>query len=407
MFEMEGTVTLSVSYPKGIKSAVIRPSRAGLTPMISGSDVTFEITEWGQYTVEFNGDPETDALIIFANPPMKEFPANARIINGRLNQDLSIGDNETVYLAPGAVVAGKVYMGNNSKLTGRGIITGSAPAAIEVHNKRNVTIEGVTILDPKRWVVELRDCDGVTLENVKIISARNNGDGITVQSSRNININKCFIRSWDDGIVLKNYTENNCRNINVTNCVLWTDLAQSLEIGFETNKGRTGREELSPNKDPRIHDIIFENIDIIHNFHKAPVSIHNADNCRIYNIKFKNITIDNAVMGEPGKYSEGGGWPYLLDFGNGHSGDMGGANGWTHNEGYREIKDVSVENIRITGGKLSSCGARFVNRDSGGKSVMENIQLKNICFQGELIDYNAIIDEASLTGKITQTDVKI
>jgi len=255
--------------------------------------------------------------------------------------------------------------------------------------------------------VEFQNSADITVENIKIISARNNGDGITIQSSSNITINKSFIRSWDDGVVIKNYTENNSFDITAVNCVLWTDLAQSLEIGFETNKsapGHGGRIP-SPNADPRIYNITFENIDVIHNFHKAPISIHNADGCRIYNIIFRNIIVDNAQMGVPGKFKEGGGWGYLIDFANGNSGMMGGAPDWTHNEGKREISDILVENVWILGGERSSCGARFINKDSGGfSSVMQNIELRNIYFQNEPLDFAKKIAAGRVTNGVTQTN---
>jgi len=127
MFDMNGTVTVEITYPAGVDSAVVRPARAGIEHTVkNGNKVIFEITEWGQYTVEFNGDSETDALMIFANP-VSVIPENARVITGRHDGDLTVGENQTVYLAPGSVVFGQVIMHDNSKLTGRGIITKSNP----------------------------------------------------------------------------------------------------------------------------------------------------------------------------------------------------------------------------------------------------------------------------------------
>jgi hypothetical protein len=207
--------------------------------------------------------------------------------------------------------------------------------------------------------------------------------------------------------VLKNYTENNTFDITVTNCVIWTDLAQSLEIGFETNKGAPGRggQTPSPNTDPRIYNVLFENIDVIHNFHKAPISVHNGDGCRIYNIVFRNIIVDNAQMGVHGNFGEGGGWGYLIDFGNGGSSDMGGAPDWTHNEGYREISDILIENVWVLGGERSSVGARFLNRSSGGfESVMRNIELRNIYFGQEPLDFTREITRGRVADGVSQTN---
>jgi len=401
MFDMTGTVTLEVTYPSGIESVAVRPARAGVEYSLDGDTVTFQISEWGQYTVEFNDDPETDALMIFANPPSL-VPKDARVIEGRHLGKLTIAENETVYLAPGSVVAGQVIMSDGSSLMGRGIILGSGPPAIQVWNRSNITIEGVAIFNASRWVVEFQNSSFINVENIKVISARNNGDGITIQSSNGITVNKSFIRSWDDNVVLKNYTKNDTFDITVTNSVMWTDLAQTLEIGFETNKGAPGGRRPSGNEDPQIYNVLFENIDILHNFHKAPISIHNADGCRIYDITFRNIILENAQMGVPGNFGEGGGWQYLIDFGNGKSSQIGGAAEWTTNDGNREIKDILVENIWVLGGEKSSCGARFLNINSGDyTSVMENIRLRNIYFGNEALDYTDIIESANLTSAIT------
>jgi polygalacturonase len=406
MFDMEGTVVVEVTYPAGVESAIVRPARAGIEHTVEGNIVIFELTEWGQYTVEFNGDPETDALTIFANPP-SVVPEGARIVTGRHDGDLTVEEGETVYLAPGSVVFGTVVMSDNSALAGRGIVAKSGPPAIQVWNISNISLEGVAILDPNRWVVEFQNSTDITVENIKIISARNNGDGITIQSSSNITINKSFVRTWDDNVVLKNYTRNNTFDITVTNCVMWTDLAQTLEIGFETNKGAPGHggRTPSPNTDPQIYNVLFEDIDIIHNFHKAPISIHNADGCRVYDITFRNIIVDNARMGLPGNFSEGGGWSYLIDFCNATSADQGGAPEWTHNDGDREIRDILVENVWVLGGTRAACNVRFINRSSGEfTSVMENVVLRNIYFRENPLDFEDEIEMAGMEGMVIQTN---
>jgi hypothetical protein len=110
-------------------------------------------------------------------------------------------------------------------------------------------------------------------------------------------------------------------------------------------------------------------------------------------------------MGMPGNFGEGGGWSYLIDFGNGRSEVMGGAAGWTHNDGDREIRDVLVENVWVLGGPRSSCHIRLVNRDSGGfTSVMENVVLRNIYFRQDPIDFTDQIGIAGLDGKVIQTN---
>jgi hypothetical protein len=397
MFDMSGSVTIAVNYPFEVKSAVLRPARAGMAARVSGKTVTFELRSWGQYSLEVNGDALDNDLLIFANPPAGEVPAGARVIRGRMDAQLDIASGETVYLAPGAVVSGPVTMGSGSKLLGRGILTQGGPPAINAVSRSDIEIDGISIFDPNNWVLQLLDSQKVKIHNVKIISSRNNGDGITIQSSHDIEISRCFIRSWDDSIVLKNYTANNTYNVNVKDTVLWTDLAQSLEIGFETNKSAV-------NVKPEIHDISFDHIDILHAFHKAPISIHNADNCNIYNIRYENIIVEDAQMGTLGTHGEGDGWPYLIDFGNGTSAQLNGAPEWTHNDGNRTINNVLVKDVWVLTGDKSAAGIRLLNVGRRGKSVMADVKLENIYEGKKAIDYSSEIQASGLSGQVTQTN---
>ena len=105
-----------------------------------------------------------------------------------------------------------------------------------------------------------------------------------------MNVKECFIRSWDDSLVVKNYPKwsnksehGATRNIRFNNIIIWTDLAQSMEIGYETI-GEV------------LEDVIFDNITVLHNLHKPVISIHNANNANIKNIIFRNITVEDASM---------------------------------------------------------------------------------------------------------------
>lgn len=104
-----------------------------------------------------------------------------------------------------------------------------------------------------------------------------------------------FIRTWDDSLVVKNYSNrkgSDSADILFDGCQLWTDLAQSMEIGYETNKGGKLR--------PTIQNVTFSNITVLHNFHKPVMSIHNADDVEASGIVFRDITVD---LEEPQKIS--------------------------------------------------------------------------------------------------------
>ena len=219
------------------------------------------------------------------------------------NNQVRLASNTTVFLAPGAVVRGKFHARNaeNLKILGTGIIsgssfernarTGTATIPIEFNHCRNVLLSDFSILDPAGWAVNFYFTEDSEINDLKIITSRSNGDGISIQSCKNILVNGCFVRSWDDSLVVKNYplwedrsVQGSTENIVFRNCILWTDLAQSMEIGYET-VGKVMR------------NIVFENITVLHNLHKPVFSIHYGNNAEIEGVHYENITVEDASMG--------------------------------------------------------------------------------------------------------------
>lgn len=83
-------------------------------------------------------------------------------------------------------------------------------------------------------------------------------DGVLVSTDefhyrawKSVEVKNSFVRAWDDALVVKNY-DTNSRNIKFSNVQVWTDLAQSMEIGYETNKGAQ--------EDSTISSISYKNI---------------------------------------------------------------------------------------------------------------------------------------------------
>ena len=377
MFDLkEGTTpkivinTFGTAINETTSKVVIRPLAKNITSTVTANTITFTLPGPGQYSVEYNNVPSragvytpATAVLIFANKE-EDFsaviasPDTIVIEEGVSERNVSAGPNKTVYLAPGAVLRGSITMQSGSKVVGRGVIDGSifenwnsgtgsrGGAQIPINTAmgaQNLEIRGIALFDPDGWCMQLQNASGVIIDNVKIISSRCNSDGISIQSTDNVTITNSFIRSWDDGVVLKNYHQRDTHTITVKDTILWTDLAQCMEIGVETNKGRK--------PDPVIHTVLFENITVFHAMHKAPISIHNGDNCVISGVKWKNIVIENYQSGE------GDGWNYLVDLTNLTGQAMGGAASWTAVAARGTISDITIENVKVISGKVP--GGRF------------------------------------------------
>ena len=316
-FDFQEEARVEIRMPglgRAVESAEVLPLAAGIIPAVEEGIVRFTVSEPGQYTVVFNGSVN-QAFHLFANPPEEnvpdpEDPKVYWIGPGEWVMDaIVLQDDETLYISGGAVLHAiiSVAEAKNVRICGRGIIDGSdypawnqpgsyARVPISLDHSKDITVEDVIVVNSNCWNVNSYSCKNVRMNNVKVISGRQNGDGFTFQSCTDHLVTDCFARTWDDSLVIKNYSGSS-KGITFRNCQIWTDLAQSMEIGYETDKGLT--------LDPEISEVLFENITVLYNFHKPVISIHNSDDAFVHDITYRNIVVENAFMqGDNGNNKE-------------------------------------------------------------------------------------------------------
>lgn len=402
LFELDGKVELTVKPNTTIDyTSVVRPLSSKVTPIadIANNQIKMTIKSAGEYVLEINANPY-DAIHFFVSEydengvgsydgydNVMVFDAglhtaeNDGRINAAKNNLITITSNTLVYLADGAVVRGRFKADNaqNIAIAGRGIIDGSAfvrdatrnlvTVPIELNYCQNVLLKDFFILDPAGWSISAYFNQNAAIDNLKIITSRSNGDGISVQSCKDVTVDGCFVRTWDDSLVVKNYPRWDNRNIygeteNVTfkNCTLWTDLAQSMELGYET----VGE---------KFQNVTFENITVLHAMHLAALSIHNANNADIKDIVFKNITIEDGK-----KAAEGVG---LIDFRVLYSSTWSDQH--TSPTALGNVTGVSVENVNVLSAKKFSMylgGCKDTRQGFESEHYVANVTLKNVALAG-------------------------
>ena len=188
-------------------------------------------------------------LLIFGNPleknPPKKgdkdviyFDAGVHCPDGKIE----LKDNQTLYIAGGAVVkAPVVAKGKNIKVMGRGIISTEryqreTVTCFSFTACENLKIEGVIIKDPSWWTFIISNSFNVKVNNIKICGSRIlNDDAIDIVNSVNVSIKNSFARAQDDIIAIKGMGgKNPVENIYIENCILWTDCANIFRIGYES-----------------------------------------------------------------------------------------------------------------------------------------------------------------------------
>lgn len=370
LFDFTGSVAVEI-HREGVESAVVRPLSLGIEPEVEAGVVRFTLDKPALLTIEFDGETRR-ALHLFAGAPQTEIPSegdeNILYFGPGVHKRpvVRLRSGQSVYLAGGAVLQSKIVADKceNIRVYGRGIIDGSVydrwtqrMVPIDLNLCKGVTIEGVTILDPAGWTVNTFACSDVYIRDVKIISARPNGDGFTAQSCRDYLAENCFVRSWDDSLVVKNYGNGVSRDITFRNMILWTDLAQSMEIGYET-------------RGSEIFGVTFENITVLHNFHKPVMSVHNSDFAHVHDVLFRNIVVEDAQMGR----GDAGRDNFLIDLTIADS-------VFSQSDERGRISDIRFENIAVLGGVFPP--SRFMGHDDA--HAIDGVTIEDLTILGERI----------------------
>lgn len=346
LFDFEGRVHVEVEIPEPIapiETAVLRPLAYATPVSIQGNKMSFDLEHPGNYVVEYNDDPST-AVHIFANAletdlPDLDDPDLIYVGPGIYDAGaFPIKDNTKIYLAGGSYVYGQFSAEGvqNVKIFGRGIVSGSIYSRassndykipVVMRQVNHLQIKDVTFLDPAGWTLHIWKCQNVLIDNVKIITARSNGDGVSLQSCSDVEVKGGYVRCWDDALVVKNSDLGSTARIHIHDVTVWSDLAQCMEVGYETYG-------------PTMDDILFEDITVVHAFHKAVISMHNCDQAVITNVRYKNITVEDCqTLGDDRSDGEN---DFLVDFTIAYNQE------WTKSGGKRgQISNVTVENVNV------------------------------------------------------------
>ena len=327
-------------YRKDFSNLVIRPENVKLKNFVNkDNEISFIVDKPIKLSIEPDG--KIGPLLLFADPvddyvPNKNDKSLIYFGPGIHRPDsmlVRVHDNQTLYLAEGAIVkAGVIVQGNNAKVCGRGILCGNdfiwgkgAKNMILVRGN-NVVVKDVIVRGAASWTIPIRNCSNVVVDNVKLLGGRaQNDDGINPVNASDIIITNCFIRSDDDCIAIKGMQNppNNktVERITIENTILWCDKAKTILLGHESRaeymRDITFRNieifhighhfcVLEPGEEMRLENVLFENIRINANGQKDLISIRPVINQYmrtklpgyVKNINFKNIN----VTGPAGQY---------------------------------------------------------------------------------------------------------
>ncbi|NQZ89843.1 MAG: glycoside hydrolase family 28 protein [Colwellia sp.] len=144
----------------------------------------------------------------------------------------------------------------------KGGVTSQRPVLLCPWKSKNVLIEGVTLIDPPHWTVQPVYCENVIIRGISINSRRgHNGDGIDVDSCKNVLIEYNDLQTNDDAVCLKSGLNQDgieigipCENVVVRHFVARNVITGSggIVIGSEMSGGV---------RNIYVHEALFEDCD--------------------------------------------------------------------------------------------------------------------------------------------------
>ena len=262
-FSFSGPVTVKIKLRDGavIKSASVHPLAKQIHATITDNTVAFTLTNPANLYVEVDGKPRAP-LFIFANPPEVNVPTATTTnviyfgpgVTDLGTKTIKITAGQTVYLAGGAYVKGRIIInggaygkgrenvtnqnnGQPASVRGRGILSG-----IGIREKRavfsqymisgnNLEVEGIVLTDsPGPGCV----CDGrLTAENIKLLAWTMCSDGI--HGGNGSLVKDCFLKVNDDNIHFHS------AGMKAIDNVVWLqEFGSALQMGWNVSKSVNG-----------------------------------------------------------------------------------------------------------------------------------------------------------------------
>lgn len=295
-FDMSGRVEVRIVSKQSLRKVAIRPQSSGIQSVFV-DDHTLKLTLDQPRKISVEPDGKNAPLLLFANPLEENVakPDDKDVVyfgpGVHKPEKIVLQSNQTLYLAGGAVVKAEVLaQGTNMRICGRGILDGSdwewrkGPVGnlIAIRNSADVEVNGITLRGSSHWTIVPRNCQRVTIRNVKLCNSRvQNDDGINPCNSQEVLITDCFIRSDDDCVALKGLDfralNSNVERITVEDSILWCDRARIFLLGHES------RAEFMRN-------ITLRNLDIIH-FSMTPFLLEPGEDMHLVDITVEDVRI--------------------------------------------------------------------------------------------------------------------
>jgi polygalacturonase len=165
------------------------------------------------------------------------------------------------------------------------------PCVIEPINCSDILLEDFSTEQQRMWTIHPTLCQNILAHSLTIRSQTGNGDGIDLDSCRNVRVENCDIDTGDDCIALKSgrgldaYREAKpTENVLITRCKLGDRIFACIGIGSETSGG--------------VRNVRIEHCKFTHaNTYSIYIKSHIGRGAFIENISANDLNVESATKG--------------------------------------------------------------------------------------------------------------
>lgn len=315
-FAATGPVPIRIEVDGDVSGVEVSPRHRGPEAERDGSTVRFTVAADGPRKlivfVETGGDRRDPLYLLIddpeANPPTAGTDRLTYFGPGTHRPgEITLNAGDGLYLAPGALVVGRV-VGQDAagvSIGGRGILQepdeARDPRALEdsadfhtivLKGCPDARVDGITVRDvPRGWTSRYTECDRLRIRGLKIFSFKVNGDGIDPDGCQDVTIENCLVSTGDDAIVIKSTKDSrrSVSNITVSGCVLETYPKTTAGEGGDAFK--IGTETYCP----EISGVRVRDCDIVRAHGGMAFSIMHRDAARIHDVRFTDVRVEGDV----------------------------------------------------------------------------------------------------------------
>ncbi|MBC2595318.1 DNRLRE domain-containing protein [Ruficoccus amylovorans] len=292
-------VTVDVMVKDDFSAYTLKPTRHGVAVERIGQALRFTLSEPHKLVLEI---PGRTPLAIIVTPAETDVPdaADPAVVfyqPGYTNAGtIRPKDGQTIYLAPNALVRGRIEARGvkNVRVMGRGVLDatgnssqGNRQPGILFEDCENILVEGIGLRSLNGWWQTLYiNSQNIEVTHMNLFGIGVNTDGVDIDAVKNFVVRDSFIRAEDDGLGwhsldAETYGEMITENALADNLVIWnTTAGNGIRIGASM-EGQLWR------------DITIRNVDILMHAGAGIYSDY-SDWAWITNLRFENIAIEKA-----------------------------------------------------------------------------------------------------------------